>query len=104
MAEINEKDQEFDEVVNDEIRTEVVDDDQPSSGKGIGLLIVGGALALGGLVVTGVKAIKNRKEANADKPKTRLKLCRVPVDDGDIDGVFKEDLENDTAIVMEADQ
>lgn len=50
--------------------------------KGLGVVLIGGALALGGLAVAGVKAYKKKKADQPKKPKTKLKLVRVPVDEG----------------------
>lgn len=49
---------------------------------GVTALIAGGALAIGGLAVAGVKKLKSKKEDKpAKKQKTKYKWIKVAVDD-----------------------
>ena len=62
--------------------------------KGLGVVLIGGALALGGLVVAGVKAYKKKKADQPKKPKTKLRLVRVPVDE-DLEETQEDTVEDD---------
>lgn len=62
--------------------------------KGLGVVLIGGALALGGLAVAGVKAYKKKKADQPKKPKTKLRLVRVPVDEDPEE--VQEDIVEDT--------
>lgn len=74
------------EVENDEV-TEYENEDiveyeeQSNGGKGLAAVVIGGALALTGLAIVGVKKLKSKKADQPKKQKTKLKLVRVPVEE-----------------------
>lgn len=82
-----------------EVYDETTDEVEEKSGSkfGVAALIVGGTLALGGLAVAGVKKLKDKKEGSPKKPKTKLKLVRVPVDEEEeiveAEDVFEDDVD-----------
>ena len=69
----------------EEIEGYEIEEGEAKAGFNAGLAagIIGGALALGGLAIVGVKKLKKKRaEKQADKPKTKLKLfVRVPVEE-----------------------
>lgn len=50
--------------MNEELRNENLEVAENNSRKGLGAALIGGALAIGGLVVFGVSALKKRKKSN----------------------------------------
>ncbi len=77
------------EITETGLSTETTTETSSASGKGLGLVLVGSVLALGGLAAASIKAIKNKAD-KPKKPKMKLKLVRVPVED-DIDDVIDTD-------------
>lgn len=77
------------------VKNESTDEETNTEGrKGLGVVLIGGALALGGLAVAGVKAYKKNKADQPKKPKTKLRLVRVPVDEDPEE--VQEDIVEDT--------
>lgn len=70
----------FEEVENLEGTVESGETESSGSGRLVALA-VGGTLAAVGLVAAGVKKLKDKKADKPKKPKTKLKLVRVPVEE-----------------------
>lgn len=51
------------------------------SGHGLGLLVGAGLVALTGAAAVGIKKLVDKKKNEPKKPKTKLKLVRVPVEE-----------------------
>lgn len=76
------------ELMEQEVTTEPVEvcegtmeEVETKSGSGLGVVVLGlGLAAVGGVVATVVKKLKNKKDDKPKKQKTKLKLVRVPVD------------------------
>ena len=60
----------------------VLEEDETTKSGGLKLaaLVIGGVAAVAGLAAVGYKRLKNRKACQTNKPKTKWKLVRVPVD------------------------
>lgn len=67
-------------------------EDETKSGGGLGAaaLLIAGGVALGGLAVKGIMALKNKNDDKPKKQKTKWKLMRVPVEDEDYEEEFEE--------------
>ena len=84
------RNEELEIVENEDLNEET----NAEGGKGLGVVLIGGALAIAGLAVAGVKAYKKKKADQPKKPKTKLRLVRVPVDEDPEE--VQEDIVEDT--------
>lgn len=81
MSKNYEENQEL-ELLTEDLEGIEVTELEPSSGrKGLTAVVVGGVVVLGGLAVAGIKKLKNKNADGTKKPKTKLKLVRVPVEE-----------------------